>query len=210
MNEPPQLEVDQIPKPISPPALVSLTLVFEGGLGILAWLLSLFFGSPPLSSFRWDARDALVGAAATVPMLAVFLICLYWPIGPLARIKSISEEIIGPLFGRCSIAELALIAAAAGIGEEMLFRGFLQAALDLRYGWLWGLCGASLIFGLMHSITHRRMPCSPDLLGAIPGWILAVSVQLLVPVIAHALYDFVALVYLVMASRSRKRAESSS
>ncbi len=200
MDDTPPNGHDEVPEPLPPGMLVGMALAFEGGLGVLAWILSIFFGSPPLSDFRWDARDGVVGTVATIPMLAVFMCCLHCPVGPLVRIKQITEEVIGQLFGRCSITQLALISAVAGIGEEMLFRGFLQAALGLRYGEWLGLGIASLLFGMMHLITPTYAVLA-TILGAYLGGLWLWSGNLLAPIIAHALYDFIALAYLTHMRR---------
>src|SRR5438067_407519 len=124
MNDTPAIADEPPPAPLPPRLLMPLALLFEGGLGVMAWLLGLVFGPPALKDFQWDVRDALTGVAATVPMLAAFLACVRWPVGPLARIKQISVDFIAPLFAGCTLGELALISTAAGLGEELLFRGF--------------------------------------------------------------------------------------
>ena len=52
---------------------------------------------------------------------------LTWPVGPLAKVKEFCEEEVVPLFDKSYWSELALISLSAGVGEEMLFRGVLQA-----------------------------------------------------------------------------------
>lgn len=204
MEDTAQDDGDFFPEPLPPVAMVGLTLAFEGGLGVLAWLLSLFFGSPPLNDFHWSARDALVGAGAAAPLLAAFLICLRRPIGPLARFKQITVDVIAPMFGNCTALDLAIISAAAGLGEEMLFRGFLQAALGARYGWWLGLAVASLLFGALHLITPTYGLLA-TLAGAYLSGIWLWWDNLLVPIVAHALYDFLALIYLTKtAHRARE------
>lgn len=183
-------------EPISPRRLVPLALLFEGGLALAAWLLGRVFDAPPASSLRWNAEEAWAGVAATLPMLAAFVAVICWPVGPLARIKQVSDELIRPLFARCSVAELALVSAAAGFGEELLFRGLLQTVLEDRFGWVAGLCLASVVFGLLHFITASYAVYAA-LMGGYLGGVWLFSGNLLVVMVAHALYDFLALVYLV-------------
>jgi membrane protease YdiL (CAAX protease family) len=129
-------------------------------------------------------------------MLLLFLLCLTWPVGPLARIRRITDEIIRPLFASCTLLELALLSLMAGVGEEMLFRGFLQRALAQWWGVWLGVAVANVLFGLVHCITPTYAVLA-TLIGAyLSGWWLATG-NLLVVMVAHGLYDFVALVYLV-------------
>jgi len=177
-------------------SVVLLGLLVEGGLVLLAWLAGWLLGQPPLERFRWSAWDALLGAAASGPLLLLFLLCLRWPLGPLARIKQLTFEFIIPLFAPCTLFDLALISVLAGFGEEMLFRGVLQG---LFTGWLgvWpGLLAASVMFGLAHLITPTYAVLA-TLMGAYLGFCYHASDNLLVVIAAHALYDFLVLMYLV-------------
>jgi membrane protease YdiL (CAAX protease family) len=175
--------------------LLGIGLLVEGGLALLALLLGWLFRTPAMATLNWNVHGLWLGAAAAVPMLAGFFLCVRWPLGPLARIKQFSDEVIRPLFRPCSLLEIAAIALAAGFGEELLFRGVLQALLA---GWLdpaMGLIAASVVFGLLHSITPTYAVLAA-LLGAYLGVCWLATDNLLVPIVAHALYDFVALVYL--------------
>jgi membrane protease YdiL (CAAX protease family) len=77
----------------------------------------------------------------------------------------------------------------------MLFRGVLQQAFG---NWLpvWGaIAAAALLFGLLHAVTTTYAVLAA-LVGAYLGWLYFLTGNLLAPIVAHALYDFVALVYL--------------
>lgn len=176
--------------------LLALAVAFECGLGALAWGLGLLLGRPVFEHFRWGARDAALGAAACVPMLLVFLALVRWPVGPLREIRQFCEEAIRPLFAPCTVLDLAIISLTAGIGEEMLFRAVAQEALSVRLGWAAGLVIASALFGLAHPITPTYVVIA-FVLGLYLGWVWTASGNLLVVIIAHALYDFAALLYLL-------------
>ncbi len=132
---------------------MALGVAVEGGLGLLAWGLGLLISQPALETFRWGLRDAALGVAVCLPMLAVFFVCVRWPVGPLAPIKQFSDEVIRPLFAPCGIPDLAALALLAGLCEEMLFRGVLQAALGDWLGFWPGLLIASLAFVSPHLIA---------------------------------------------------------
>lgn len=176
--------------------IVVLGCLFEGGLGLLAWGIGQLTRQPVLAHFRWDPADALIGLGASLPLLVLFVAAVHWPVGPLRRIRRFVDEVIRPLFASCSAAELALLALAAGVGEEMLFRGLIQGALVHWLGAGLGVAGASLLFGTMHPITPAYVLLA-GLMGAFLGWLWLATDNLLAPITTHAVYDWIALLYLV-------------
>lgn len=187
--------------------IAALAVAFEGGLGLAALLLGWLLGVWPvpgveLDGITWRGQGPalLWGLAATVPMLIGFWLIDRFPWGPLGDVKRDVERRVVPLFRGCRIVELALIAAAAGIGEEMLFRGLVQHALAQWLAPPWGvwiaLLGASLIFGGFHPLSTTYAVLAA-LIGLYLGLLLIFCGNLLAPAVAHGLYDFVALVYLV-------------
>ncbi len=101
-----------------------------------------------------------------------------------------------PLLDKSSWSEIALIAVSAGVGEEMLFRGVVQASLGAWLGASWGLALASLLFGLLHPISVAYMVITA-ILGLYLGVLWNLGGNLLAVMITHALYDFAALGYLL-------------
>ena len=173
-----------------------LAVGFEGSLVLVAWVIGWAVGQSPWENLSWRPSDFILGIAATVPLLIVFAACVRLPWRPMARIRQICNEVIRFFFGSCSVAELAAISVMAGIAEEMLFRGLAQAALGRWLG-LWpGILLASLLFGTVHLITVTY-GIIVTFVGIYLGWCYAASGNLLVVIVAHALYDFLALVYLV-------------
>lgn len=183
--------------------IVWLAAAFEGGLALLALGLGWLPGvQAPLQKIHWDGVDAVWGIAACLPLLVVFLVCVRWPVGPLVRIKQLSEEFIREWFSSCTLLQLALISLLAGIGEEMLFRGVIQETLSEWINPVIGIILASLLFGLMHPITPFYIILAA-LMGAFLGWIFIITGNLLPAIITHGLYDFLALTYLTrLGSRS--------
>ena len=191
--------------------ITAIALLFEGGLGLLALLVCLWLDRWPLPGVQFTAdqwpvagRAAAWGAVATLPMLAAMWMLDRFPVGPLQQLKRDFERRIVPMFAGCTVTELLLISIFAGIGEELLFRGLIQAGVA---DWLGGpagpwiaLAAASLVFGLAHmiSVTYAVIAA---LIGAYLGLLLIVTDNVLVPMVAHGLYDFVALIYLVRDAR---------
>ena len=175
-----------------PGHMVVAAILFEASLAPLALFLGWLLGHPPLLGLKWSFRDVVVGVLAALPMYALFQLLIRWPIGPLERIKRFFADELTPLFGSRPASDLALISIAAGVGEEMLFRGVIQASLTAWLGTWEGLAAASLLFGLLHPISATYVLVA-GLLGAYLGAVWLWSGNLLVVMIAHALYDYLAL-----------------
>ena len=180
--------------------------IFEGSLVVVAVGLGWLVGQPPLETFRLSAVDVGWGVAATGPLLAMFWLCLKCPLPPFRRIVRVIDELLTPLFAGCGWGELAVISLLAGLGEEMLFRGVIQRAIE---NWVGppsgvyiGLIGAAVLFGLAHFITLTYALLA-GLIGLYLGWLFNETDNLLVPIFAHAVYDFIALVYLVRMRGSK-------
>jgi membrane protease YdiL (CAAX protease family) len=179
--------------------VVLLAILVEGGLIVLAWSLGWLLDQLPLRTLSWSWLDALWGLLATAPMMALFFLMLRWPVGPLLRIKRFSEDVLRPLLAPCSVLDLLGISLLAGLGEEMLFRGVLQGAFAhwMKSPSPWpAVALASALFGLLHAVTLTYALLA-TLMGAYLGWLLCATDNLLPPVIAHTLYDFLALLILL-------------
>jgi hypothetical protein len=146
----------------------------------------------PFATLSWSWRGLAAGIAATAPLLLLLGWCLRTRVGPVARLVRTVEERVAPLFVGSSATTVALVAALAGVGEEALFRGVIQTALLDRVP-AWAAVGlTAAAFGLAHalSLTYALLAA---LVGGYLGWLHLVSGNLLVPILAHGFYDFVAL-----------------
>jgi len=178
------------------PEAFPLLVLFEAGLAPAALVLGWVLGQHPLATFAWDTRAALAGLAATVPMVLLLLLSLRWPVGPLRRIRDFFDRELAPALETRSWPDLALVSVAAGVGEEMLFRGVIQAALSLPLGRGAGLAVSAAVFGLLHPASVAYVIVA-GLLGAYLGAVWLVTGNLLSAIVAHAAYDFIALVLLL-------------
>jgi membrane protease YdiL (CAAX protease family) len=175
--------------------------LLELALAALALALGAITAVSPLGSFSWNAPDAAIGALATLPLIALFRLAWTSRAPALRKIRDELERVLPEIFGDASTAGLAMVSLAAGIGEEMLFRGFLQAWLETMLGSLGGLLVASFLFGAAHPITAGYVVIA-TLMGGYLGWLWQASGNLLVPIVTHALYDLVVLRLLVSRRRT--------
>ncbi len=177
--------------------------VVEGGLGLVAVVLGSFLDTHPFERLDWtDARAVGIGVAATLPMLALMWVLMRSGAAPFVRIRELLDRTILPLAAECSTGELLGISLLAGLGEEMLFRGVIQAYVGAEHGFAMGLVVASVLFGLAHFVTPTYLVLATAI-GAYLGFVWKVSDNLLAPIVTHALYDFVALTVLVRSYRGR-------
>ena len=133
-----------------------------------------------------------LGIFAAAVMVLLNYAVLWWapPVRVVRDIRCLYRQTFQPLVARVGILELVLIAAAAGIGEEVLFRGALQPEV--------GLIWSSVVFGGLHASSRETL--------AFGAWamfmgfglgLLAVGTNgLLAPTVAHGVYDAVAIGYL--------------
>jgi membrane protease YdiL (CAAX protease family) len=191
-------------------SMMTVALLFEGALVVVAIAAGWLLGAPALADLRIDVGSLGQGILATLPILLL--------ISPLARrnrsldnLRDFVTRQILPIFKDASLPQLALLSALAGLGEEALFRGVLQTWLAQHLGTGAGWVLASVAFGLAHYI-NRTYAIIATLIGLYLGWLYLATGNLLVPAIAHGLYDFVALLVLLHEGRrkispSRTRSE---
>ena len=178
-------------RPIAPVAIAA-----EAGLFALALGLGWWTGVPPLARLRWNWTALALAGIATLPLLLALRWSLATSLAPMRQLVRLAEERLTPLFSTCSAAELGVIALAAGMGEETLFRGWLQPWLGQ---WLppWAaVAGGAVVFGTAHPLTPAYVVAA-TVVGGYLGALTLLSGNLLLPIATHALYDFVALSLLV-------------
>src|SRR5439155_25435454 len=132
----------------------------------------------------------------TGPLLVALMLLERVPIGPLRNLREMTSAVILRMFGGASIMQLAAVAVVAGLGEELLFRGLVQTGLSHFFGLAVGITTASLLFGVCHWL-NTTYAILAMLAGAYFGACLLATGNILTPVVAHAAYDFLALLYLV-------------
>ncbi len=180
--------------------IVGIAVLFEGALLVLAWGLGLLLGTPFVEQTFVTGPALGLGIAATMPLFLglYWTIHATWPV--LVRLRRVIEEQVIPLFAGCTVWGIATISILAGIGEEALFRGVIQTNLAGLTGVVPALLITSALFGLVHFVTSTYAVMA-GLIGLYLGVISIWSGNLFVPMVIHALYDFVALMFLARYMR---------
>ncbi len=172
--------------------LLRLALAGESLLVLLALAWARYRGLPlDAGSGPW-VRDVAAGLLAAGAFAAVN----YWllrhapAVRPVRAVRRVYRDLLKPLFADIGMREVVVIALAAGVGEELLFRGALQPEI--------GLIPASLVFGALHTGGRGTLAfgCWVAVMGAALGWLAVATGGLLAPIVAHALYDAAALVHI--------------
>jgi membrane protease YdiL (CAAX protease family) len=179
-----------------------LAVVFEGGLVFVALGLGLVFRIDPFAEFRVDGTAVLPGLAAALPPFLLVVVTDRFRFSGLERIKRIVLQLLGPSLAACRWYELVFVAALAGFGEELVFRGVLQRLLErwLNFGGsgpIAGLIVSNVIFGLFHCLTPTYAILAAGM-GIYFGVLLDAShpPNVVIPMLAHGLYDFLAFLLL--------------
>lgn len=170
---------------------------------LAALVVGRLVGVHPFTRFDFTAPALGLGVLATVPLLLGLRWSLYTRWAPIARLVDFVEEQLRPLFLGCSMGQLIILALLAGVAEEALFRGVIQPGLGRWLSSGGGLIATSVIFGLVHLLTMSYAALAA-LVGLYLGTLLLVSGNLLVPMVVHALYDFIALMLLIQLERHRR------
>jgi uncharacterized protein len=174
---------------MDPSRLLPMIVLGEGAMAVIA-----------VAGARWAAIPVVAGRivvglfaglAAALVLAAINLSFLRrggsaWP-GTSLRL--VCRVVVRPLFDQVHVGHIVVISALAGLGEELLFRGLLQPLL--------GLFVASAVFGAVHVAGRQFVGYGiwAACIGAFLGWLMSITGGLLAPIVAHALYDALALAY---------------
>ncbi|MGC4002058.1 MAG: CPBP family intramembrane metalloprotease [Pirellulales bacterium] len=159
-----------------------------------------------MKPWTWDVDACLTGLLWTLPPVAALVYARSSSWRPIANFQRLMEMRVRPLFATLSIPHLLILSAAAGFGEELLFRGLLQPLLivvfdmfETRPGVAWAVIGlTSLAFGALHALSPVYFVLA-TVMSVYLGWLMLRTENLAVPILVHALYDAVALIWLCKA-----------
>ncbi len=165
--------------------------IFEGILLLVAFVAGAATSVSPTAQLWWSAEDFGLGVLATVPMLSLLGICFLSQSSGILGIRTFLRETLGPFLIRCRMIDLFFLALLAGVCEEALFRGFL-------YFWVreWNLMLAVVISNVLFALAHAMTPLYAILAGFLGLYLTALvaidsTPNLLIPMTAHTLYDFI-------------------
>jgi membrane protease YdiL (CAAX protease family) len=176
---------------------------FELGLGLLAVGLGYVLSISPWENFQAGVLPILGSSLASLPLVGALALLLRSDWEMLREMRMFIDTFVLPMFANARLWELGLLCAAAGIGEELLFRGVLQPVCIKYLGVCAGVLLVNLLFSLLHPFSVAYL-VGAYLIGCYLSVLYVATENLLVPMIVHGLYDFIALVWMM---RLRKKAD---
>jgi membrane protease YdiL (CAAX protease family) len=173
-----------------PHRVLLLALITQGALILAGWILSRLIGHQP--TLGEPLRDIPIGIAAALLFAAINYAMFFraphnWLVD---GVRAVYDRVLVPLFAGLGPLSNVAIGIAAGVGEEWLFRGALQPVL--------GIGVTSVLFGLAH-VGGRHMVAFgvwATGMGLALGTLAWATGGLLAPVVAHSLYDILALEFI--------------
>ncbi|NNM07320.1 MAG: CPBP family intramembrane metalloprotease [Gemmatimonadetes bacterium] len=185
------LVTDETPLPRIPVYLSSaVVILLIGGFGLAVGAGAFGLESMGLRSMEWVSLGLWVLAltAAAMGLLGFFLL--------VRRATGSSEspllrELLPKTRGEKGV--FFILSLAAGVGEELAYRGFLIPALTAVFGWSWGAAIlSSVLFGLLHGYQGWLGIVRTATLGFVLAASFILSGVLWPAIIAHAILDMIA------------------
>ena len=176
---------------------------FEASLALVAVFLGWIATIDPFELIDFTEPAFVYGVAGTIPLFFIFLVLEKIQGQSMGNIKRLLLNSLGPVLYRYHWADLLVLAVIAGFSEELVFRGVLQPWMEESWGHTAALIGSNVVFGLVHAVTPLYA-----FFAALVGIYLGLSLDyggernLLVPMIIHGLYDFLAFVALMHVYRA--------
>lgn len=187
-------------------ALVGGSSVLYVGLAGVAEGVARLGGAPSVLPALFAAPPLLPALAFTAPLclsLAAAMAAADAGVPSCVELKTFFSRSITPLITALPTPALALLAAAAGLGEEAMFRGALlplasaaaaAAGADAATSAALALAATSVLFGALHAVTPLYFAWATAA-GALFGWEwYATGGSLSACALTHGLYDFIAFV----------------
>jgi membrane protease YdiL (CAAX protease family) len=177
------------------PARLMPIVSFGEGLMLVVAVVWARLADIPLSPGPWTT-GIVAGLAAALGLGALNLALLHWRSNPWpgGALRHVCRVVVHPLFEHVRVWHILLVSLLAGLAEELLFRGVLQPII--------GLSAASIIFGAVHVGGRGFLGYGiwAACIGAFFGWLMNITGGLTAPVVAHAVYDALALAYVRFGS----------
>lgn len=174
--------------------MVAAVLLIAFGLRRAAWR-DLGLGSPLLRHWLLG----ILGGVAMVTMAFAF----GWLLGRYTSdlpTQPMVEYVLAYSTPRDILLIGFVVVVLAPLSEELVFRGFIYGGLRKRVGKLLALLLTSLAFAVVHFQFHWAMFSQIMLLGIILALIYEKTRSLIVPILAHSLYNLFSVAALLLLS----------
>jgi membrane protease YdiL (CAAX protease family) len=172
--------------------LLVRALLLEGALCGIAVIWAFLQDIPWRPALTPTLADCVTGISAGLLLLIINYVAIEYGSrysSFLRTIRRLIEEDVSQIFKHVNLVAVVLIAIVSGVAEELFFRGVLQAQIGI---WL-----TSVIFGLAHiwKKTAVLYGIYATIIGLLFGGMYMWSGSLWVPMLAHVVNNFVAILY---------------
>jgi len=169
-------------------AFLRLEWLFSTALILFSFLWAWIRDLPLATLLTPTVRNVVIGVGAGA---------LLWSTIPLVlratSMRRVWNEVLLPFSWTLETRDVAVIAALSGVTEELFFRGVLMPEI--------GVVLSSLCFGALHALCAVYFAWA-TLVGAGFGALALAGGSLVTPIVAHATYNFGALLWLRHSART--------
>jgi membrane protease YdiL (CAAX protease family) len=176
---------------------------FEAALILVAIVLGQIADINPFANIVFSESALAYGLLGAIPLFLMFLGMEQLQAKSVSHIRKLLLNTLGPGLHQYHWTDLFLLAALAGVSEELVFRGVIQPWIENSWGLAAGLIVSNILFGLVHAVTPLYAA-----LAALVGVYLGLSLDyggernLLTPIIIHSFYDLLAFIALMRVYRA--------
>ncbi|MDC9728399.1 MAG: type II CAAX endopeptidase family protein [Methyloprofundus sp.] len=193
---------------INPKKFFKTALYFESSLILVAIVLGAIAQINPFEFINFNERALVNGIMGTLPLCVIFLALNHIKTDALLKIRKILHDTLGASLEDLHWTDLFVLAAVAGISEEILFRGVIQPWLENSWGIVAGLIISSVLFGLVHAVTLLYFILAGSISLYLGMYLDYENTRnLLTPIIIHGLYDFFAFMVILHSYRLEQQKE---
>jgi uncharacterized protein len=169
-------------------------LLFQGAMIPLALVLALLLGLRPWADLKVSGAAIAIAMLATIPPLVAAWLLSYLSYAWVTELLDKIHYVLRLLFRGSGQGAIVAVSLLAGFGEELLFRGVVQAGAEQYLNAWTALLVASVFFGLVHAITPAYFVLA-TMMGLYLGLLYQVTGNLLIACLVHALYDWAAITW---------------
>lgn len=148
--------------------------------------LWLHFDPVEILSLNWSSKDVLLGAGIGLGITAASsVVYRLWP-----AYRQSADFYLSLVLKPLVLPDLIWLGLLPGLSEELLFRGVMLPAIGLN---LTGLILSSICFGVLHLSGYNQWSYVvwATTVGLILGYSALATGNLLVPIVAHILTNFI-------------------
>lgn len=188
--------LDSEKKPAIGPGKLSwyITLQAVGMIGAAA-IVGTFWKPAFWSIWSLDWKAAAMGIVVGFILAVVAMLTEKLPMWPFTRLEQDFQKMIG-LFREASYLQLFWISLCAGVSEEILLRGCMEPILRGYHGTVPAMLIVALVFGGLHFLS-AAYALTIAFISILFSLLMLQTDNLISPIAAHAVYDFLALAYAV-------------